>query len=209
VESRFDVRLDLDTVWYTKQSFDFFSSHDASVVPGISVGYAVFHAEPISLVPELGFSANGEDASGLFAGALTHTSLASKNVYGGLSVRWDLLSFFDVAARLSGGASFVHVEVEPSISNAGPLKDDGTSPFMTVGGGFTVHTPARTFQTRTGGFRSLIAGLAVESGYVLAGAVDLTPSPSGDQARIKTTYLSLGRLDRSGPYIKTSLTVRF
>jgi len=208
VESRFNVRLDIDTVWYTKQSFDLFSSHDTSLFPGVSIGYAVFHSEPISLIPELGFSANSEDASSLFGGALAHTTLASKNAYAGVSVRWGLLSILDLAARLSGGASFVHIELEPNISNTALLKDDGTSPFMTLGGGFTVHTPTGTFQTNSGALRSLIAGLSVEGGYVLGGSVELTPKPS-DSGRINTTYMSLGRLDRSGPYIKTSLTARF
>jgi hypothetical protein len=191
-----------------KQSFDLFSNRDTSIVPGVSVGYALFHLDPVWIVPELGYSGTSESASGLLDGAIARTSLGSKNAYAGVSARWELLSILDVAARISGGVSFLNIQMTPNGPDAAELHDDTASPFMTLGGGFTVHTPMGLLQTKTGALRSLIAGVSFEGGYIFGGSVDLTPARS-DSDRIKTSYLSLGSLDRSGPYLKASLTARF
>jgi hypothetical protein len=207
IESRFDLRLDLDTLWNTSTSFDIFSNRDTSVYPGIAIGYAVLRSESFALVPELGFSGNHTSGSALFGGAVSRTSLTTLNPYAGLSARWALLPFLDVAARASGGVSFIGFDMDVG-SDGTTLSDDHVAPFLTVGGGFTLRTFDAAFETKSGALRSLVAGLGVEAGYLFAGSVDLTPAAPGD-GRIRTQYLSLGTLERSGPYLKTSLTVRF
>lgn len=207
IESRFDVRLDLDTVWNTSGSFDIVSDRDTSVYPGIAIGYAVLRSQSFALVPEIGFSGNHTTGSALFGGAVSSTSLTTLNPYVGLGARWALLPLLDLAARVSGGASVIGFDMDVG-SDDTKLSDDHVAPFLTAGGGFTLRTFDGAFETKSGAFRSLVAGLGMEAGYVFAGSVDLTPATPGD-GRIRTQYLSLGTLKRSGPYLKTSLTARF
>jgi hypothetical protein len=201
--------MDFHTIWYTKPSFDLFSDKDASLYLGASFGYTLFQFDRVAVIPELGFNANHTGASGLFGGAISSTSLTAENVYAGVSVRWDLLSFLDLAARLSGGATFAQVELQANGTSNGPLVDDGAAPFGALGGGFTVHTAPGTFETKGGSLRSLVGGLSVEGGYLLAGSIQLTPTPKSNTGRVETGYTSLGSLERSGPYLQISLSARF
>jgi hypothetical protein len=206
IESRFNVRLDLDTVWNASPSFDLFSDRDTFVYPGIAIGYAVLRSESVALIPEVGFNGNHTVGGDVFGGAVSRTSLTTLNPYAGLSARWALFPILDLAARVSGGASFLSFDMDGSDSTR--LSDDHVAPFFTVGGGFTLRTMDAAFETRSGALRSLVAGLGVEAGYIFAGSVDLTPTAPGD-GRIETRYSSLGTLERSGPYVKTSLSARF
>jgi hypothetical protein len=208
IESRFNVRVDIDVVWNKSSSFDVISDRDTSVSPGISIGYAVLRSERFSLLPELGVSGNDRTGKAVFGGTVQRTDLSSWNPYVGASARFAVLSVLDVSARISGGASILRFEMDPS-DGTPTLGDDHVAPFMTLGAGFTVHTWNAAFQTRTGGLRSLVAGLGFEGGYLFAGSVDLTPAPSGGGGRIRTDYSPLGTLERSGPYLKTSFTARF
>jgi hypothetical protein len=207
IESRFNVRLDLDTVWNASSSFDLFSDRDTLVYPGIAIGYAILRSERLALIPELGFQGNHTTGGSVLGGAVSSTSLTTLNPYVGVSARWELFPILDLAARVSGGASFLSFDMDTATDST-RLSDDHVAPFLTVGGGFTLRTLDAAFETRSGALRSLVAGLGVESGYVFAGSVDLTPSAAGD-GRIDTRYLSLGTLERSGPYVKTSLSARF
>ena len=209
LESRFNVRVDFDTVWYTKPSFDLFSGSDASLFFGASFGYTLFRFDRLSVIPELGFNANHAGASDLFGGAVSSTSLTAEHAYGGIGVRYDVVPILDVDGRLTGGASFAQVELQPSGANASTLEDDGVAPFLSLGAGFTLHTRPGAFETNGGALRSMVAGLSLESGYVFAGSIRLTPRPSDSTARVDTEYMSLGKLDRSGPYLQFSGNLRF
>jgi hypothetical protein len=207
IESRFNLRLDMDAVWYTSTTFDLVSSQDVSAFPGVSVGYAVLRSGNLWFIPEIGYSANTETASNLFGVAMTSIRLGSKNAYAGLSGRLDVLPVLDVAARISGGATFYHFEMRPGFGVPDKLSDNEAAPFLTIGGGATVHLTPGALETKSGAFRSLNAGIAVEGGYIAGGSVELHPVRT--DARIATSYMSLGNLERSGPYLKVSLVARF
>lgn len=209
LESRFNIRADFNTIWYTEPSFDLFSGGDASLFFGASFGYTLFRFDRLSVIPELGFNANHAGASDLFGGAVSSTGLTAEHAYGGVGVRYDIVSILDVDGRLTGGASFAQVELQPGGANASTLKDDGVAPFLSLGAGFTLHTAPGAFETNSGGLRSLVAGLSLESGYVFAGSIRLTPRPGDSTARVDTEYMSLGKLDRSGPYLQVSGNLRF
>ena len=209
LESRFNVRVDFDTVWYSEPSFDLFSGSDASLFFGASLGYSLFRFGRLSVVPELGFNANHAGASDLFGGAVSSTSLTAEHAYGGVGARYDVVPILDVDARLAGGASFAQVTIQPSGANASSLEDDGVAPFLSLGAGFTLHTRPGAFETNSHALRSLVAGFSLESGYVFAGSIRLTPRPSDSTARVDTEYMSFGKLDRSGPYLQLSGSLRF
>jgi len=202
------VQFNLDTVWYKDKSFDFFSDHDNATSPGVSVGYSIWLDKSLAIVPEIGWSMSSQSASGLFGGAINRTELKAQRAYAGASLRLGLLSFLGAHARVAGGASFLDATVQPSSPNT-TLEDTGMSSFVSFGGGLTVHSPAGALETQSGSLRSLLFGVTVEGGYELGGSVDLTPVPTGDTGRIATEYMKLGTLERSGPYFRSSLVVRF
>lgn len=208
IHSRFNIAVNVDTVWYTGRSFDFFSEHNNATSPGVSLGYALWMDDPVSLVPEIGWSTNTVSEENLFGGAISHTELQWHNVYGGLSLRFAIISFLETHARVAGGVSFVDATVRTGTASA-EFENTGVSPFGSVGAGFTVHSPGGALETNSGSFRTLVAGLTFEGGYQLGSALDITPTPTGDSGRIPTTYSSFGMLERSGPYLRTSLVLRF
>jgi len=207
LKSHLNIGLNLDTVWYTGPSFDFFSEKNNSTSPGVSLGYSLWIAEPLSIAPEIGWGTNTVSQDGMFGGAITRTELKSQDAYGGLSVRYGLLSFLETHVRVAGGASVIDALVEPSLSSS--LEASTVAPFGTLGGGLSLHSSAGALETRSGALRSVLAGITIEGGYRLGGDLDLTPTPTADAGRIPTTYMSLGKLERSGPYVRTSLVVRF
>jgi hypothetical protein len=208
ITSRFNIGINIDSIWYTGKSFDFFSDHNNVTTPGVSVGYAVVFDAPLSIVPEIGWSTSKASASNLYGGAFSQTELTTQTGYAGLSLRFGILSFLETHARVAGGVSFLDATAQTA-GATGQLEDKGASPFGSLGGGLTVHTPAGSLETQSGALRSVVAGITVEGGYVMGGSVDLTPTPTGEPGRIATTYLPIGTLERSGPYIRTALTVRF
>jgi hypothetical protein len=208
VRSRFNLQLNLDDAWYTHQSYDLFSTNDIAVNTGVSIGYAVWMDGALSLVPELGFSGSNATGSKLFGGAVASTELDTWTYYGGASVRYALLSFLEPEARLAGGASVVQMSVSPSTGPSARTNEE-VSPFVSVGGGFTLHTPARLFESRTGSLRTLLIGVTFEGGWLAGKSVDIAPTSDVAGARIPTTDAQLGKLDRSGPYFRASLAFRF
>ena len=218
VRSRFNVAVNVDTNWYTHRSYDLFSENDAAQNAGLSVGYAVWMSGPMSLVPEIGFGVDGQSASTLYGGAVQSTALNTKRFYGGISLRYALLSFLELHGRLAGGASIIKATVTPgsdaSTTTPDPavsqdLTDTKTSPFASLGAGVTLRTRDAAFETNSGALRSLVLGLTAEGGYVLAKSIDLTPSPEHPSGRIRTTDATLGTLERSAPYARLSAFVRF
>ncbi|HEX7669670.1 MAG TPA: hypothetical protein VF395_08815 [Polyangiaceae bacterium] len=206
--SRFHVGLNFDGMWFTRRSYDLFSKDDVAENTGLSLGYAVWNDGPWSVVPEIGFGVDSQSASGLFQGAIDSTELDTKRYYGGVSAHYQLLSFLDPHVRVAAGASVIDVALTPGSAGTS-LTDTKTSPFASLGGGFTLHTRAGTFETRSGALRSVVFGLALEGGYVFAKAVSLTPAPEHASGRIPVTDATIGKLDRSAPYIRASLVVRF
>jgi hypothetical protein len=205
---RFNVSLGVDSIWYTKPSFDLFSDTDVAHAFDVSVGYAVWVDGALSLVPELGWNTNSQSASGLFSGGLTSTSLDANTFYAGASLRYDLLGFIEPEARVTGGFTLLDATIDQS-AGPSPLESKATSPFLSLGAGFTLHTPTGMLRTNQGSLGSLILGVTVEGGYTIAKSMDLDPTPQHPSGRIATTDMGLGTLARSGPYVRTALSVRF
>lgn len=208
INSRFNIGANVDTVWYTGPSYDFFSERNNESSPGVSAGYAIWMDHPLSIVPELGWSTHGVHQDALYGGAITRAELKTHNAYGGLSIRYEIISILEAHVRVAGGATFLNSSVQPNAVSP-KLEQDDVLPFGTLGGGVTVHSPAGALETRSGKLRSVLAGVTFEGGYRLGASADLTPQPTEEPGRIPTRYMSLGTLERSGPYFRTSLVVRF
>ena len=140
VSSRFNIGFNLDTVLYNHQSFDLFSSNDVSQLGGVSIGYAVVDGA-ISLVPEIGFGIGSDSGSSSFGRAIQSTELDTRKYYGGFSLRWAALSFLEPEARVAVGGSISKVTLTPELRTDASSTKKTSSPFGSVGVGFTLHTP--------------------------------------------------------------------
>jgi len=89
-------------------------------------------------------------------------------------------------------------------------EDKDWAPVGTLGGGFTLRTKARTFETWGGHMSSLSLGVLVEGGYSFAPTAKLGLHPSASPAPgIDVRTAAPGSLDRSGPYVRVAGVVRF
>lgn len=205
--SHFELGLTSTSTWYTHRSFDLFSDNNASSAFGLMAGYVIWSDDPLSLVPEIGLSANGEESRALFGGD-TSTRLDALTLHAGASLRYALLPFLEPEVRVTAGAA--RLDAEMSTANDPRLKS-GTlwTPLVTLGAGFSLHTRPGAFESRSGNLRSLLLGGTAEGGYQLEGSVDLTMKPDRESANVATSDMSLGTLERSGPYFRIAGFVRF
>jgi hypothetical protein len=88
------------------------------------------------------------------------------------------------------------------------LEDREQGAIGVFGGGLTLRTPSRLFESHGGHLSSLSFGVLVEGGYVAAGAASYQGKPTGDSELPKET-LALGSLDQGGGYLRVLGVVRF
>jgi hypothetical protein len=203
--AHFHASLQADTHWYTDPSFDFFSSRDASTAPGITLGYGVDLGGDLVIVPELAWSGNADSESSLFGGVISEATLSTNRYSAGASVRYELLSFLDPHIRLSAGVTAAEVAID---TLTGSIEQDETLFSGTLGAGFTVHTPAGVLGRRR--FMSgVILGLTAEGGYTLESPMEVSSRTTDKGGRIPITESSLGKVERSAPYLRIAGAVRF
>ena len=79
-----------------------------------------------------------------------------------------------------------------------------------MGAGFLLRTPTRLFENAQGALASLSVGLLVEGGYTLVGPAKLALVPTDTPLQaIDLQEPALGELNRSGPYVRASVVLRF
>jgi hypothetical protein len=200
--------LSVDAVFHHDVGFRLFDQSKANSRLGIWASHdlATLRKRWI-LSGELGFGVEGNDGTGLFDGSVS-AHLRSSTFYGAVSVRWDACSIFAPHLRASGGASAIDLELQ--MSDEPNETDSAVSGFGALGAGFLLHTPARAFESRTGQFASLSFGVMFEAGYAVRSPVDFAlKNRSATPRSIEIISAKLGRLDLSGPYLRTSLVARF
>lgn len=209
VESHFRVQYDTDTVWHTGPSYDYFSKNDLGVSRGATAGYALYLDPRLTVVPELGFGIEQDsDAGPVLGGTISSSSLDAVRVSGGVSGRYALLSFFEPHLRVASGAERLEARMVPR-SGPADVQNSQWSPFLTLGGGFTVHTPGGALRTQQGSFGTLVIGLTAEAGYSFAPSMDLSTAPEHTVGRIPAVDAKLGAVERSGPYLRIAIALRF
>jgi hypothetical protein len=203
---RFNLAGHVDSLWHTAKSYDLFSSNDILTTFGASIGYAVLMDGPWSVVPELGFSIGSATSDGNPSSVFRSSELTSNRFYGGVQARYLLLPFLEPYARLAGGAE--RNEATLTQVTGETLNGSATSPFASLGAGFSVHSVLPKTLSRTSRFPAFVFGVNVEGGYTVARSMSLALTPDGSSPRIPTQDTSLGSLDRSGPYVRVGLDVR-
>lgn len=109
--------------------------------------------------------------------------------------------------RVAAGMVTSRLQLEDA-SAALLLEDREHGGLGVLGGGLTLRTPSRLFESRAGRLSSLSLGLLVEGGYIIAPAASYQGKPKGDSEVAQET-LSLGSLDQAGGYLRLLGVVRF
>jgi hypothetical protein len=202
----FAIGLSYEQPWYKDAGYNVFSEDDVGHRFGVWAAYDVAALrEDTFLAIEAGFGTEHAEDSGLLGGALS-SELSTKTVDAGLQLRWVPVSWLQPHARVAGGLAIVDYSVDARQH----FKDDGMSPFGSFGLGFTLRTPTRMFEDRSGKLAALSVGLMLEGGYTLAKPLDFDlGGPTHSTQAIPISDAKAGRLDRSGPYARASIVVRF
>jgi hypothetical protein len=204
--ARWTIALSLDSVFYSDAGYDLFDDDNVSTRLGFWAGYDIADIAPrLALAIELGFGAEAQEQA-IWQGALS-TKLESQTFSGGVSLRYALLSWLDPQLRASAGVTRLAFEL--AADETGSFDDHALSGFGALSAGVLLHTPAGLLENRNGQFASLNVGLLIEGGYALRSSVDVEPSRKAAEHAIPITEASLGELALSGPYVRSSVLVRF
>lgn len=203
--ARWTLALSLDSLFYTDSGYDLFDGDNVSSRIGAWAGYDLAQLAPrIALAVELGFGAESRE-QGIWGGGL-RTELESQTFSAGVSLRYALVSWLDPQLRASAGVTRFAFGLD---TNAERFEDHALSGFGALGAGVLLHTPARLFENKRGHFASVSLGLLIEGGYALRSSIDVNLSRKAGDHAIPVTEAELGELALSGPYVRSSVLVRF
>jgi hypothetical protein len=205
----FAIGADLESGWYTDRGYDLFSHDDVAPRGGIWGAYDVAMLNPsvVSAI-EAGWTMERAADSSLLGGDLA-TSLRTDAFYAGLQTRWMPVDWVQPHVRLAGGVTRVRISLTAPHDST-RFSDANLAPFGSLGLGFTLRTPTRLFEDHSGGWAALSFGLMFEGGYLLTNALAFDAAgPDRDKRAISLRDARLGKFDRSGPYLRVSVVVRF
>jgi hypothetical protein len=204
--ARWTLAISIDSMFYTDSGYDLFDDDDVASRLGLWAGFDFLQLSPqAALAVELGVGADSEKEA-IWQGVI-NSKLESVTASAGLSLRYALLPWLDPQLRATGGVTRFTFQFDAS--EAETYDDDALSGFGALSAGFMFHTPAGVFENRRGNFASFGFGLLVEGGYALRQSIDLAPARGAASHAIPITQAGLGELALSGPYVRTSLLVRF
>jgi hypothetical protein len=204
--ARWTIGVSLDSVFYTDVGYDYFDHDNVSPRFGGWAAYDLAELAPrLTLAVELGFGIESHE-QGNWEGAL-RTTLDSQTFSGGVGLRYALAPWLDPQLRLSGGGTRLAFSLDTP--DSGRFEDRALSGFAALGAGVLLHTPAQLFENRHGQFASVSVGLLVEGGYALRSSLNVKLSRSASDHAIPITEANLGELALSGPYVRSSVVVRF
>jgi len=209
-QARIGLGLEIDTVWNTDPGFDLFSDDDVSTQVGVWFSYDLLQiTKQLTLAGEVGLGIGGVEDQPREDLDLTW-SMSSFKAYLAANLRLRVFPWMFPHLKLAGGALFGTLEFQ--LNDPVPRQttsEDTTSPLGTIGAGVSFQTPTRMFESSDGAFASLSLGLLIEAGYTIASSMSMTLKTDRDEDPIENRTAALGELDLSGPYIRTSVLVRF
>ncbi|MGC4069802.1 MAG: hypothetical protein QM784_35120 [Polyangiaceae bacterium] len=184
--------FDVSPLWQRSRGFDLFSSRDISPRIGVTLEADIFDiASDIQL--SLDVSAAMEQASDTILGNL-ETRFTSNHVLVGGRLRKSWHPLFDTHLSILGGVDRASTRIGFDDTSVDWL------PMAQFGAGLSVMMPGR---------HRVRPGFLFEGGYVLSKKIDLPLASTQTEDSIEHSTASLGTLDRSGPYLRFSLFLRY
>lgn len=205
----FDVGFVVQVNWNKDRSYDFFSDNDVLPKGGLVLGADVARFDAAILAVDLNALFTSTTTSGPLPNYVFDAELKQAELGGGVTVRYEVLSWLAPQARVGGGVALQNTLL--STADFGDLQQDFTTGYLTLGGGLAFTTPAhRTSRTRTW-FNSLALRVIVEGGYQLASELDFVVKGSSANTSTPNAIADtrLGALQQSGPYLRVSVQARF
>lgn len=206
--ARWTLALTVDSLFYDDSSYDAFDDDDVAAQLGLWASYDIAQLSVrTALALELGIGSEAEQEV-IWSGTLD-TALEAQTFWAAASVRYALFSWLEPQLRAAAGAT--RVAIEFTTPDDRTFEDAGASAFGSLGAGLMLHTPPQTFENAKGEFASFTLGVLIEGGYALRSGfdVDVEPARQPGKNAIPITQASLGELALSGPYVRSSLLLRF
>ncbi len=187
-------------VWQTSRGYDLFSTNDISTRVGLSLDLDLVDVvEKTPLSVEAGWSTEARSETAL--GGQFLTELSAQNLHGGLKLRHQLLSFLAPHVRLAGGATSLSAKYTVTGGTAGgEFESQKWLAFASVGAGVTATLPAPLV---------VRPGLTIEGGYLVSESMPLRLEPNSGAQSLATSGAALGTLERSGPYLRFGIFIRY
>lgn len=199
-KTKFPIGLELNfmPVWQTGAGYDLFSRNDISTRIGLAADVELLDiADRTPLAVEAGWSTESQSESSL-DGALD-AEMTAHNLHGGLKVRHELFSFLSPHLHVAAGAT--RLKTEFSTFGAGATRDFESHEWLAfgfAGAGVTASIPAPLV---------VRPGLSLEGGYLVSQSMPLRLEPTWQG--LATSGASLGTLERSGPYLRIGIFLRY
>jgi hypothetical protein len=188
----FGLFFDVSPLWQRSRGFDLFSRRDLSPRVGLTAEMDVVEIDRDTQF-SLDLSAAMEQASDTVLGSL-ETRFTSHHVLFGGRLRRAWHPLFDTHLTVLGGVD----RTSTKIGFGGASVD--WLPMAQLGAGLSGMMPGQ-YRTRP--------GMLIEGGYVLSKKVDLPLSSAEVDAAIERSTANLGTLNRSGPYLRVSIFLRY
>jgi hypothetical protein len=199
------VAVAVEAGWNLDEGFDLFGEDDVFPRVDLWFSYDLFSlTSQLILAGEIGVGSGMKSSSGLFNDM--ETTLRRTALYAGANLRYVLAPCFQPHLRVAGGYSVTEAQFD--FDGDEHYEDFAPAPTGSVGLGFTLRTPTRLFENRSGEFASLSLGVMFEGGYAVTPGASFTLEGENED-RIEVRETDLGELALSGPYFRTSLVVRF
>jgi hypothetical protein len=204
------IALVYERAWVDDRGYGLFGDRNRVRQFGVWVGHDFWSlTDRLIMAGEAGWAAWDERSD--YWEEQLETSLVTSSLHVGVSLRYVLEPWLQPQLRAAVGLSVLELELK-SLENDLETKflDRHLMPFASVGAGIFLRTPTRLLESKNGDFASLSMGVLVEGGYTLTGSApfSLKPKDRPKQA-ISLKSADLGSVDRSGPYVRISLVVRF
>jgi hypothetical protein len=196
--------------WANDRGYDVFGDRSRVRQVGLWVAHDIWSiSQRVIVAAEAGWV--GWDETSDYLDTDVETKLTTGSLHVGANIRYTLEPWLQPHLRLAVGVSFLEMKIESiEDSSAATFSDRRVLPFGSLGGGLFLRTPTRLFENKRGNFASLSLGVLVEGGYTLAGAASFSLKPKEHSKEdIEINSADLGKLNRSGGYVRISLVVRF
>jgi hypothetical protein len=192
-------------LWRRDQGYGYLTSHDRTVDFELFGTYDVFAPFP-RLVVAVGASYRRFSGAGNSRTGTSNLTFSEHVLQAEVMPRFVLLPWLIPYGRLAGGLVTSRLQVDGYEAQALDMRDNAS--IITVGGGLTLRTQPRLFETRGGHLASLGFGVAADAGYTFASAAQFRSSASESHG-LAVAPLSFGSLDRKAPYVRLMVVVRF